>query len=70
MKWKGYDYYAQSDKGYRVSKSYIGGRAKYVCHCPKKRLMPNPAYYTFKEARIACEEHYVSSNRESTEDMF
>ena len=70
MNWKGYTTYAQSDMGYRVAKCFAGSVAKYICYCPNKRLIDEPAFYSFKDAREACEKHYLLNNRQTEDDLF
>lgn len=71
MRWSGFGLYAQSDKGYRVSKGYIGiDQPKYVAYGPDGTLLDVPAFYKYSEARDACEDHYNETFKQAEEDMF
>ena len=71
MIWKGHGMYAQSDKGYRVSKSFIAiDVPKYVAYGPNKKMLNAPSFYNFKDARECCEKHYDEVNKQTEGDMF
>ena len=56
MRWRGHKHYAESNKGYRVSKNNVP--PKYIAYTPNGEMLRWPAFYTFREARLKCEEHY------------
>ena len=70
MKWTYFDYYAQSDKGYRVAKGTIAIDVyKYTAYCPRKEMLDVPSFFSFAEARDACEDHFLNKNKQTEDDL-
>ena len=61
MRWRGFDNYAESNKKYRVTKNNTP--PKYIAYSPSGEMLRWPAFDTFREARIACEEHDNAANK-------
>lgn len=71
MKWKGFEYFAFSDKNYHVSKNLVGlDMWAYIAYGPDKKMLDAPAFYSFREARLECEKHYNEKNKQTEEDEF